>query len=146
MLGIDTNVLVYAADSSEGVKHLRCREIMTAAMRAGRALIPAQALAEFVWVLTRKQRRPIAEALEFVDAWREASEVAGYGDRDVAVAAAAAQRHGIVFWDALLWAVCDRMGATALVTEDFQDGRRLGAVKLLNPFNPNNAAQFGLRA
>ena len=117
MLGIDANVLVYAADSTEGVKHLRCREILAAAMTAQRALIPAQALAEFVWVLTRKQRRPMTEALEFVDAWREASKVVGYGDRDVAAAAAAAQRHGIAFWDALIWAVCDRMGATALVTE-----------------------------
>src|SRR5262245_24451144 len=146
MLGIDANVLVYAADSGEGVKHVRCREILAAAMTTGRVLIPAQALAEFVWVRTRKQRRPMAEALEFVDAWRELSQVAGYGDRDVSAAAETAQRHGMAFWDALIWAVCDRMGATVLVTEDFQDGRRLGAVKFLSPFNPVNAAQLGLTA
>ena len=144
MLGIDANVLVYAADGSEGTKHVRCRQIMAAALAAERAFIPAQALAEFVWVRTRKQQRPLPETLEFADTWRALSRVAGYDARDVATAAETAHRHTIMFWDALIWAVCDRVGIAQLVTEDFQDGRRLGGVTFLNPFNPDNAARLGL--
>jgi predicted nucleic acid-binding protein len=144
LLGIDANVLVYAADSSEGSKHVRCRQILAGVLAAERAFIPAQALAEFVWVRTRKQRRPLPETLDFADAWRALSQVAGYDDRDVAAAAATAHRHAIVFWDALIWAVCDRVGVKQLVTEDFQDGRRLGGVTFLSPFNPANATRLGL--
>ncbi len=144
MLGIDANVLVYAADSSEADKHVRCREIVASALDAGRAFIPAQALAEFVWVRTRKQRRSVEETLEFADAWRSASQVASYDDRDIAAAIETTRRHLVVFWDALIWAVCDRSGAAYLVTEDFQDGQRLGSVTFLNPFNPANAARLGL--
>jgi predicted nucleic acid-binding protein len=144
MLGIDANVLAHAADSSEADKHVRCREIVASALATDRAFIPAQALAEFVWVRTRKQRRTIEETLEFVDAWRGASRVAGYDDRDVVAAAETARRHRIVFWDALIWAVCDRFGVAQLATEGFQDGRRLGGVTSLDPFNPANAARLGL--
>ena len=114
------------------------------ALAAERAFIPAQALAEFVWVRTRKQQRPLPETLEFADTWRALSRVAGYDARDVATAAETAHRHTIMFWDALIWAVCDRVGIAQLVTEDFQDGRRLGGVTFLNPFNPDNAARLGL--
>jgi predicted nucleic acid-binding protein len=144
VLGLDANVLVYAADSGEGQKHSRCSEIVAVALAAEQAFIPAQALAEFVWVRTRKQQRPIGETLEFADAWRALSRVDGYDDRDVAAAAQAAHRHRIVFWDALIWAVCERLGVAHLATEDFQDGRRLGGVTFLNPFNPANAARLGL--
>ena len=144
MLGLDANVLVYAADASEGMKHVRCRQIIAAALATERAFIPAQALAEFVWVRTRKQQRPIPETMEFVDGWRVVSRVVGYDARDVAAAADTTHRHGIVFWDALIWAVCDRAGVAQLVTEDFQDGRRLGSVTFLNPFNPALATRFGL--
>ena len=75
---------------------------------------------------------------------RALSRVAGYDARDVATAAETAHRHTIMFWDALIWAVCDRVGIAELVTEDFQDGRRLGGVTFLNPFNPDNAARLGL--
>src|SRR3712207_6792115 len=104
MLGIDANVSVHAADSSEADKRFRCREeIVASALAAGRAFFPAQALAEFMWVRTRKQRRTIEETLEFVDAWREASRAAGDDGRDVVAAAETARRHPIVFWDALIW-------------------------------------------
>jgi predicted nucleic acid-binding protein len=40
--------------------------------------------------------------------------------------------------------VCDRNGANILASEDFQDGRPLGRVTFLNPFNPANTARLGL--
>jgi predicted nucleic acid-binding protein len=43
------------------------------------------------------------------------------------------------FWDALLWATADRIGVRHLLTEDFQDGRMLGGVTFVNPFNGANA-------
>jgi predicted nucleic acid-binding protein len=144
MLGIGANVLVYAADSSEAGKHARCRGIVTSALEAGRVFIPAQALAEFVRVRTRKQGRSVEETLGFADAWRSASQVASHDDRDVVAAIETTRRHLVVFWDALIWAVCDRLGVPYLVTEDFQNGRRLGSATFLDPFDAANAARLGL--
>ena len=52
--------------------------------------------------------------------------------------------HDLPFWDALIWAVCERVGVDTLVTEDFQNGRRLGRVTFLDPFEPTNAVRLGL--
>jgi hypothetical protein len=41
--------------------------------------------------------------------------------------------------------VCERAGVSILASEGFQDGRRLGRVTILDPFNPNNARALGLR-
>ena len=51
-----------------------------------------------------------------------------------------AQRHGLSFWDAMLWATADRVGVRYLLTEDFQDGRVLGGVTFVNPFAAGNEA------
>ena len=47
-------------------------------------------------------------------------------------------RHGLSFWDALLWATADRIGVRYLLTEDFQDARVLGGVTFLDPFRDGN--------
>ena len=52
--------------------------------------------------------------------------------------------HGLPFWDALIWAVAERAGAASLVSEDFQPGRRLGRVNIVDPFDPANAARLGI--
>ena len=48
------------------------------------------------------------------------------------------QRHGLSFWDAMLWATAKRAGCRMLFSEDLQDGRRLDGVLFVNPFAPAN--------
>jgi predicted nucleic acid-binding protein len=38
------------------------------------------------------------------------------------------------FWDALIWAAAKAIGATRLYTEDFQHGRVIEGVRIVNPF------------
>jgi predicted nucleic acid-binding protein len=42
----------------------------------------------------------------------------------------------------MLWATADRVGVRYLLTEDFQDGRVLGGVTFVNPFEGGNEALF----
>lgn len=51
----------------------------------------------------------------------------------------AVHTHHLPFWDAMLWATVHRAGCELLLTEDFQDGQRLGLVTFVNPFNPAHA-------
>ena len=77
-------------------------------------------------------------------AWSATAELEGYTFEDIEAAMHAHAEHGLPFWDALLWAVCARAGVTLLASEDFQNGRTLGRVTFLNPFDPANAVRLGL--
>lgn len=144
MLAFDSNILIYAADSRERDKHLAAARLLGDALRSGKALLPAQVLGEFCWARTRKHKLDPAGTLGFVNVWRAAARVESYDDTDILTAIEASRTHRIPFWDALVWAVCERTGVPVLVSEDFQNGRRLGRVTFLDPFDPANAARLGL--
>ncbi len=46
------------------------------------------------------------------------------------------ERHGFAFWDATVVEAALLSGATTLLTEDLQDGRRVGGLTIRNPFRP----------
>jgi predicted nucleic acid-binding protein len=48
-------------------------------------------------------------------------------------------RHGLSFWDALIWAAAAEHGVPVLYTEDFQHGREIEGVRFLNPFLPDTS-------
>lgn len=144
MLGFDANILVYAVDTTAGDKRRLAEALAERALRDGTAFIPTQVLGEFYTVCTRKLRRDPGEILPFVNVWRAAARVESYDDTDILTAIEASRAHGLPFWDALVWAVCERTGVPVLVSEDFQNGRRLGRITFLDPFNPANAARLGL--
>jgi predicted nucleic acid-binding protein len=43
-------------------------------------------------------------------------------------------RHGFSFWDALIWAAARENGVSLIYTEDFQHGRDIEGVGVINPF------------
>jgi predicted nucleic acid-binding protein len=48
-------------------------------------------------------------------------------------------RHGLAFWDAMLWATARDAGCQLILSEDFQDRRTLEGVTFLNPFTARNS-------
>ena len=144
MIAFDANVLVYTIDHRDPARQGRAEAAVSAALRSGSAFLPLQALAEFQSVAVRKLGLAPDEALRSVELWSAAALVEGYALPDLRSAATTQKAHRLSFWDALIWAVCERVGVRTLVTEDFQDGRTLGRVTFLDPFNPANAGQLGL--
>ena len=45
--------------------------------------------------------------------------------------------HGFSFWDALIWAAAKENGISVVYTEDFQHGREIEGVRIINPFLAN---------
>jgi predicted nucleic acid-binding protein len=43
-------------------------------------------------------------------------------------------RHGLSFWDALIWAAASESAVDVIYTEDFQDGREVEGVRFISPF------------
>lgn len=144
MIAVDANVLVYAADNEAGVRHLTAAALITDLLRRQEVVLPLQVLSEFYNVLTRRLKARPDDAYRFVMAWQSSAAVIAYDPTDLAMAHQAHRDHGLPFWDALIWAVCERVGVDILATEDFQDGRKLGRVRFVDPFRPANATLLGL--
>lgn len=132
---VDTNVLVYAHDDSETRRQPVARALLEALWASRTGVLSTQILQEFYVVATRKFEPPMSR--------RAAREiVALYGtwpvvQVDLALILTASQleeRHKLSFWDALVVEAARVTGATRLVTEDLQDGRRIGGVRIENPF------------
>lgn len=132
---IDTNVLAYAHDRSETRKQPVAQALLQALWETRTGALSTQVLQEFYVVVTRKFDPPMSRA-----AAREV--VAFYGEWwlvqiDVALIMAASSledRHRFSFWDALIVEAARRSGATRLVSEDLQAGRRVGGIRIENPF------------
>ncbi len=56
---IDTNILVYAYDSSEGKKHEVANELLKKIWQEGGGVVCLQNLMEFFVVITRKVKTPV---------------------------------------------------------------------------------------
>ena len=135
LIFLDTNVLVYAHDRSETRKQPIAQDLLNALWQTRTGVLSTQVLQEFYVVVTRKFDPPMRQA-----AAREI--VALYGEWpivqvDVALILAAStleERHAFSFWDALVVEAARRCGATRLLTEDLQAGRRISGISIENPF------------
>jgi predicted nucleic acid-binding protein len=81
---------------------------------------------------------PASQALSWVEYHQRLFPIVAPGGSDLADAARAVEHDGLSFWDAMLWATAKRAGCRMLFSEDLQDGRRLGEVLFVNPFDPAN--------
>jgi predicted nucleic acid-binding protein len=136
-IAFDTNVLVYAVDRSEGDRHLTASLLIERALRKRHGMLILQTLAEFYSVTTGKLKGRPEDMLRFLDRLRAVFAVHAADERDFD-RATRGDRHGLSFWDALLWATADRIGVRYLLSEDFQDGRTLGGVTFVDPFKGEN--------
>lgn len=140
MLSIDTNILVYATARSGDPREAAALGLMRRLMRSGRCIVVLQCLTEFSSVAMRKHGMPPDAILNATERWRAAMPVSAAAEEDLPTALEAVRDHKLPFWDAMLWATADRSGVTLLLSEDFQNGRRLGRVTFLDPFDPANQA------
>jgi Predicted nucleic-acid-binding protein, contains PIN domain len=132
---VDTNVLLYAHDASEIEKQPIARALLEELWADGSGVLSTQVLQELYVVATRKFKPPMrrSEARELVALYATWSVV----QVDVGLivdAAALEERAQLSFWDALVIEAARRAGATRLVSEDLQDGRRIAGLVIEDPF------------
>ena len=135
---LDTNVLGYAIDATAGRRHDTARDLVERGLNSRKTVLILQTLAEFYRIATSKLETSPDDARSFLVGLRAALPVYAAAEPDLDKAMEGAQRLGLSFWDALLWATADRIGVRYLLTEDFQDGRVLGGVTFIDPFRPEN--------
>jgi len=138
-VAIDTNILVYAFDrqAQPPGRHEAAVALLERLHRAD-CVIPGQVLGEFITVAVRKCGMERAKAVSSARTLATAFPVVFADQGCFERAMALFQEHKLQFWDSLICATAERHGCTLLLSEDFQDGRRLGATLILNPFNAGN--------
>lgn len=133
---VDTNVLVYARDSSEPEKQPRAREWLAQLWRTRDGRLSFQVLEEYYVTVTRKLRpgleRDEAQAdVRDLLAWRPV----GVDSLTLDAAWGMERRFRLHFWDALIVASAQAAGCECLLTEDLTHGRLFNGVRVVNPFH-----------
>ena len=132
---VDTNVLVYARDSSEARKQPIARAWIEHLWRTRQARVSMQVLQEYYQVVTRRltpglPRETARSDIRDLLAWRPITLDAGVLER----AWVAEDRFKLSWWDALIVGAAQQSGCRFLLTEDLQPGQDLGGVTAVNPF------------
>lgn len=138
---VDTNVLVYRFDRRNLRKQRIAEELLLRDVPEGILFVAHQSVFEFIAAVT-KRPKGAEPLLTLEQAIWEAEEILQtievlYPNHAVlrtALRGMAAYR--LSWYDAHLWAYAEEYGIPRLFSEDFQDGRRYGAVTVSNPFLP----------
>ncbi len=135
---IDTNILVYAYDTSEGEKHRISRDILKQIWKEGGGVVCLQNLMEFFVVITRKVENPvdIADAKVIVEDFLKSNNWRII-DRDVETflnAIDLVSEHEIHLWDAVIASCMKENDITEIVTEDKEDFEKIPGIKVTVPF------------
>lgn len=138
---IDSNVLVYALDTAQPKKRAIARRILLKG-RFLDAILTAQALAEFLNVVRRKDLASFLQAREEADRLATLFPIAPTTWQVVAEAARFAQEYKLQLWDCVIWQAARSLGTSIFLTEDMQDGFAVEGMTVLNPFKPENSAKL----
>jgi predicted nucleic acid-binding protein len=133
---LDTNVLVYMHDGLDPAKQQRAIEVVAHLGRAGRASIPAQALAELSSVALRKLRPPLdpGRVYRIVEEIEAAFPILPLTPAVVLEALRGVRERGMSYYDAQIWAVAKLAQIPVVLSEDFATGSIVEGVTFLDPF------------
>jgi predicted nucleic acid-binding protein len=137
---VDTNVLIYMVDPSSGDKHRLALDLIQRLTDRDALAVSTQVLNEFYAVVTRTKKSTLLtheEAVRYVRTIASSSLVLPLTLDHTLLAVAAVVQHGFSFWDALIWAAAKENGIPVVYTEDFQHGREIEGVRIINPFLGN---------
>ena len=137
-IGFDTNVFIYSFDRTDQDKHRLARRLLDALIDQD-PIVPMQVVSEALNAAHRKRHLSAPDARSACEALAEALQVEPATPHDALVASCLTEDHKVPFIDAQMVAVHTRLGVDILLSEDLQDGRRFGALRIVNPFSPANA-------
>ena len=130
----DTNILIYAADTSPEERHKRARAAEV--LKEEELCLSVQVFQEFYHQATRtmgRLRMTHEQALSFLDSFMGLPSVPVTSElfnRAVQVA----DRYRISYWDAAILAAAGMQGCDAVYSEDLNENQSYDGVLVINPF------------
>jgi predicted nucleic acid-binding protein len=131
---VDTNILVYAHDTSAGAKHERAKALVEDLWRQRSGIVSTQVLQELCVNIRRKAGHPVdlRTAREIVADYLSWDVVTNTGE-SILDALQLEEHYHISFWDALVVQAAEASGAAVLYSEDLSDGQTYRGVRVVNP-------------
>jgi predicted nucleic acid-binding protein len=132
---VDTNLLVYAYDSSAGNKWKTSLEVLSQLWIHRNGVLSTQVIQELFVSLTQKVKNPIlpraareiiSDLLRWPVVVNEAENILRAVDLQI--------KYHFSFWDSLILQAAITSKSEFLLSEDFQDGQVVESVTILNPF------------
>jgi len=133
----DTNVLLYAFDTSEPAKHAIANRLINELIRDNRLVLSVQNLNEFYNIVTRPNRAfsmHHEDAVQIIRSFAAACEIFPLTSETTFQALKAKTKYGMSLWDALVWAVARQNGISVIYTEDAQSAAAIDGISYVNPF------------
>lgn len=135
---VDTNIFVYAHDPTDPTKQAKAVTLIEHLSQRGELVTSVQVLNELYVALTRPNKAPSLsrdEAREIVRSIAEACKAVLALTKSVSIQAMdATSRHGMHFWDAVLWATARENDISLIHTEDTPSAPEIDGVRYVNPF------------
>jgi predicted nucleic acid-binding protein len=133
---IDTNVLIYAYDLSQGIKHDKALALLQSLWQSGNGCLSTQVLQEFYVNITRKTAKPLSsdQAIQIIQDFSHWQIHRPDAD-DIIKAIELHQHHQISFWDAMILRSAQQCNCQIVWSEDLSDRQTYGATKIVNPFS-----------
>ena len=131
---VDSNILIYAHDRDAGVKRERAVAKLRELWDSGTGRLSVQVLQEFYVNATQKLATPIArstarEVIKTYGVWIHRATTVDTVTR----AAELSDLARLSFWDALIVASAEEVGADELLSEDLNAGQAIAGIKVVNP-------------
>ena len=133
---LDTNVFVYEVDPRNQAKSRRASELVGRAVDSKRGVVSYQVVQEFFNVALTRFAKPFSasEAEDYLSLTFKPI-LAVHSSTRLFVEALRIQTQDHFSWyDALIVAEAQQSNCSILYTEDMQHGRRIGGLKIENPF------------
>jgi predicted nucleic acid-binding protein len=132
---VDTNVLLYAHDTSAGEKRRVAGALLARLWDTAEACASIQVLQEFYVTATRKAnlRIPVDEATRIVQELTHWT-IFVPGAADVLASIELHQRLNISFWDAMILRGAAQLDCDVVWSEDLNSGQVYDGVRVANPF------------
>jgi predicted nucleic acid-binding protein len=130
---LDTNILIYAIDASQGAKFNIANGLLERALTE-QWPITTQVLGEFYAATTRKAMLTRPQANKAVKLWSTLMQPVAASADTFLRAMNYSQRTGTQYWDALILATCAEHRVGRLYTEDIGAQQQALGVGLIKPF------------
>ena len=133
MIFVDTNVFIYAKDSSDGTKQAAAQQWIEAMWKSQRGRTSFQVLEEFYAKIVKKWPGVADQARADVRdllAWQPVKIDGAIMEQAWKIQ----DRYRFSFWDALILASAKALSCRYLLTEDLQGQQVVDGVRVVNPF------------
>lgn len=132
---VDTNLLVYAYDSSAGKKWRTSLEVLSLLWTHRTGVLSTQVIQDLFVSLTQKVKNPILPetAKEIISDLIRWPLVVNDGGNILRAIDLQIKYH-FSFWDSLILEAAITSKSEFLLSEDFQDGQVIESVTIINPF------------